>query len=165
LYLCNVWRTKSYFGILDNLCGGQKIIPWFSGDKNLGFCPALYHPVYPISETSFEITHSTTEVVMFNPFVLADQTPTNSGGGSDNLLHFLILPSFLGQHTLAYNLCHSLGITSKASKIWIWSNIIQLHPPSLENKNIHVCTTTDLYCLLVLSSTIIYETTTNNNKP
>jgi hypothetical protein len=33
------WWTKGYFDILDSLYAGQKVVSWFSWDKNLGFCP------------------------------------------------------------------------------------------------------------------------------
>jgi hypothetical protein len=74
LSLYNVWWIKGYFGILDNLCIWQKIISWFSEGQKFRFLFNLLVPSLFSSRNSFEIKHSTTEIVIFNLYFLSNQT-------------------------------------------------------------------------------------------
>jgi hypothetical protein len=65
--LCDVLWSKGYFGILDNLCWGQKVVMWFCGGQEFQFLCCPLAPSLSSTRNSFEIKHNTIKVVMFSP--------------------------------------------------------------------------------------------------
>jgi len=49
--LYDFWETKCYFGILNNLYVGQKVVLWFGEGQKYQFLSCPLPPVYPVPET------------------------------------------------------------------------------------------------------------------
>ncbi len=65
---------KCYFGILNNLYVGQKVVLWFGEGQKYKFLSCPLPPVCPVPETVLQIKHWTTVVVLSCPSFLANQT-------------------------------------------------------------------------------------------
>jgi len=58
---------KCYFGILDNLYMGQKVVLWFGEGQKYEFLSCSLSPVCLVPETVLQIKHWTTGVVLSCP--------------------------------------------------------------------------------------------------
>jgi len=58
---------KCYFGILDNLYVGQKVVLWFGEGQKYQFLSCALPPVCPVPETVLQIKHRTTGVILSCP--------------------------------------------------------------------------------------------------
>jgi len=65
--LYDFWGTKCYFGILDNLYVGQKVVLWFGEGQKYQFLSCLLPPVCLVPETVLQIKHLTTGIVLSYP--------------------------------------------------------------------------------------------------
>ncbi|KEH24736.1 hypothetical protein MTR_6g004190 [Medicago truncatula] len=59
--------TKCYFGILDNLYVGQKVVLWFGEGQKYEFLLCPLPLVCPVPETVLQIKHWTSRVVLSYP--------------------------------------------------------------------------------------------------
>jgi len=90
-FLYDFWGTKCYFGILNNLYVGQKILLWFTEGQNYQFLSCPLPPVCHVPETIIEIKHKTTEVVLSCPlFFSKSNTPRLQKFLNHGLLLFVI---------------------------------------------------------------------------
>jgi len=62
--------TKGYFGILDNLYMGQKVVLWFSEGREFQFLLCPMPPICPFPENGLQLKHRTTGVVISCPSFL-----------------------------------------------------------------------------------------------
>ena len=67
---------KCYFGILENLYVGQKVVLWFGEGQKYQFLSCPLPPVCLVPETVLQIKHWTTRVVLSYPlFFIKSNAP------------------------------------------------------------------------------------------
>jgi hypothetical protein len=62
------------FGILDNLCEGQKVVPWFGEGQESRFLSSPLAPVCPVPRTILKSNTVQLKLSCPVPYFLADQT-------------------------------------------------------------------------------------------